>query len=142
MASLKYITGPDGEEYVEVDFTADMSTTGWKYSPWFYHPAGHYVSVQYSADALTGTNQWALMGTADPSDTGLAGSGHGVQISATATLNYSSAAYGAVFDPTTFNNPTSWYPGHPYISIAVNNGSTSNAGDTVLFVVRFFKKTD
>lgn len=136
MATLKYITGPDNEEYIKVDFSADMSTTGWKYSPWFYLPYDRQLAIAGESTSLTGTNQWMLRGSVDPAAT--LNNTDGTTASATNTFSYS-GANSQVFDPTTPNSPTSWYP-YPYMRIGFNNGSTSNAGDTVIFTVRFIKQ--
>ena len=140
MATLKYITDPAGEEYIQVDFTADTSTTGWKYSPWFYYPSGHYMSIAAESESLTGTNQWKLMGSVDPANTDLDNYPNGTDATATSTFSISGGGITFTGDPTTNNTPTNWKPEYPYFRVAFNNGSTSNAGDVVIFTVRFFKK--
>lgn len=136
MATLKYITGPDGEEYIKVDFSADLSTTGWKYSPWFYLPYDRYLAIAGESTTLTGTNQWMLRGSIDPGGTFY--NTDGAQAYPATTFSYNGTT-SWVFDPITPNVPTSWQP-HPYMRIGFNNGSTANAADTVIFTIRFIKQ--
>lgn len=133
MATLKYITGPDGEEYIEVDFSADLATTGWKYSPWFFLPYDRYLAIAAESTGLSGTNQWILRGSVDPA---AYFSSDGQTASST---NAFSTSNSQVFDPTTPGTPSNWFP-YPYMRIGFNNGSTANATDTVVFTVRFIKQ--